>query len=109
MTIPRVSRPPSTGGSYIIPQYDGEIISIPGSKSVFRILTSKLQSDNTYSVFSSGGALADAPGFHHHDEAHDIFMVTKGYLKLWNGDQCRILGLGDFASIPPVNSRFILA
>lgn len=104
MSLPRVSLPPKEGGSYIVPQLEGEIISIPGSKSVFRILTSELQ-NGKFSVFAMEGALADAPGFHHHNEAHDIFMVTKGYLKVWNGDQCRILGPGDFASVPPVCLR----
>ncbi|KAG7139917.1 Quercetin 2 like protein [Verticillium longisporum] len=28
-------------------------------------------------------------------------MVTKGSLKLWNGDKCRIMGPGDFAYVPP--------
>ncbi|KAI9699213.1 MAG: hypothetical protein M1820_007292 [Bogoriella megaspora] len=101
MTIPRLEQPPKEGGSYIIPQLEGEIISIPGSKSVFRVLTSSLQTGGAMSVFTSGGALADAPGFHHHNEAHDIFIVTKGYMKIWNGDRCKILGPGDFASIPP--------
>ena len=90
------------GGSYLIPQLEGEIITIPGSKSVFRVLTSSLQTGGAMSVFSSGGVLADAPGFHHHDEAHDIFIVTKGYMKIWNGDRCKILGPGDFTSVPPV-------
>lgn len=106
MAIPRFDQPPKDGGSYIIPQLEGEIVSIPGSKSVFRFLTSQLQSDGTMSVFTSGGALADAPGFHHHNEAHDIFMITKGFAKLWVEDQCRILGPGDFASIPPVRLQY---
>lgn len=54
-------------------------------------------------VFQSGATLSDAPGFHYHNHAHDVFLVTKGYLKLWNGDQCRIMGPGDFAYIPPVS------
>lgn len=99
--VPRLEQPPTTGGSYVIPQLEGEVISIPGSKSVFRILTSAVQTDDTISVFSSGGALADAPGFHHHNEAHDVFIVTKGFVKLWNGDKCKIMGPGDFAYVPP--------
>ncbi|KAI9687381.1 MAG: hypothetical protein M1822_002424 [Bathelium mastoideum] len=101
ITVPRLQQPPKNGGSYVIPQLEGEIISIPGSKSVFRVLTSSLQTGGAMSVFSSGGVLADAPGFHHHNEAHDIFIVTKGYMKIWNGDRCKILGPGDFASVPP--------
>lgn len=100
--LPRLEQPPPAGGSYVIPQLEGEMLSIPGSKSVFRILTSALQTDDTISVFTSGGALADAPGFHHHNEAHDVFIVTKGFVKLWNGDKCKILGPGDFAYVPPV-------
>jgi len=53
-------------------------------------------------VFQSGAVLSDAPGFHYHNHAHDVFLVTKGYLKLWNGDKCRIMGPGDFAYVPPV-------
>jgi quercetin dioxygenase-like cupin family protein len=86
---------------------EGEIISIPGSKSVFRILASAKQTNGAMSMFSSGSVLADAPGFHHHNEAHDIFLVTKGFMKLWNGDKCKILGPGDYASVPPVISLIL--
>lgn len=109
MSIPRLDEPPQDGGSYIIPQLGGELISIPGSKSAFRILASAKQTDGAMSVFSSGSVLADAPGFHHHNEAHDVFLVTKGFMKLWNGDRCKILGPGDFASVPPVGFLPILA
>ncbi|KAG9238744.1 cupin domain protein [Amylocarpus encephaloides] len=101
MSIHRVTQPPTDGSSYVIPQLEGEMISIPGSKSVCRVLTSAIQTNGAMSVFSSGSVLADAPGFHHHNEAHDVFLVVKGYLKLWNGDKCKILGPGDFASVPP--------
>ncbi|KAF2083761.1 RmlC-like cupin [Saccharata proteae CBS 121410] len=100
--VPRLSQPPpSNSTSYVIPQFEGELISIPGSKSVFRVLTSAVQTDDAFSVFSSGGVLADAPGFHHHEGAHDIFIVTKGFIKLWSGDRCKVLGPGDFGSVPP--------
>jgi mannose-6-phosphate isomerase-like protein (cupin superfamily) len=59
-------------------------------------------------VFQSGAVLSDAPGFHYHNHAHDVFLVTKGYLKLWNGDKCRIMGPGDFAYVPPVRFFFLL-
>ncbi|KAK7202445.1 cupin domain protein [Myxozyma melibiosi] len=101
MPIQRLSEPPTDGSSYVIPQLEGERISIPGSKSMFRILASAIQTEGALSVFSSGSALADAPGFHHHNEAHDVFLVTKGFLKIWIGDKCKILGPGDFASVPP--------
>ncbi|KAL4951404.1 hypothetical protein BDW69DRAFT_196467 [Aspergillus filifer] len=93
--------PPTAGEAYIIPQLSGERLTIPGSKGAFRILASSKQTNGLMAVFQSGAVLSDAPGFHYHNEAHDVFLVTKGYLKLWNGPKCRIMGPGDFAYVPP--------
>ncbi|KAK4119487.1 cupin domain-containing protein [Parathielavia appendiculata] len=101
MGIPVHSAPPDARTNYIIDQLEGERITIPGSKGVFRILASSKQTNGGIAVFSSGAVLSDAPGFHWHAEAHDVFLVTKGFLKLWNGDKCRIMGPGDFAYVPP--------
>lgn len=103
MIVPVHSIPPEGRTSYIIDQLEGERITIPGSKGVFRILASSKQTNGGIAVFSSGAVLSDAPGFHWHEEAHDVFLVTKGSLKLWNGDKCRIMGPGDFAYVPPVS------
>jgi mannose-6-phosphate isomerase-like protein (cupin superfamily) len=103
MSIPLHSLPPEARTNYIIDQLEGERLSIPGSKGSFRILASSKQTDGGIAVFSSGAVLSDAPGFHWHQEAHDVFLVTKGYVKLWNGDKCRIMGPGDFAYVPPVS------
>lgn len=108
MAVPRLSTPPSSATPYIIPKLQGEAMTIPGSKGVFRMLASSKQTDGAMAVFTSDAVLADAPGFHYHREAHDVFMVTKGYLKLWAGDECKILGPGDFASVPPVSLIFLL-
>ncbi|KAH7003108.1 RmlC-like cupin domain-containing protein [Fusarium venenatum] len=101
MPIPIHTTPPPSRTSYIIQQLEGERLSIPGSKGTFRILASTKQTDGQMSVFQSGAVLSDAPGFHYHKEAHDVFLVTKGFMKLWNGDKCRIMGPGDFAYVPP--------
>ncbi|KAH8886912.1 cupin domain-containing protein [Thozetella sp. PMI_491] len=101
MPLTAQTTPPDRRTSYIIGQLEGERVSIPGSKGVFRILASSKQTNGGIAVFSSGAVLSDAPGFHWHAEAHDVFLVTKGYLKLWNGDKCRIMGPGDFAYVPP--------
>ena len=53
------------------------------------------------SVFGMDGTIADPPGFHYHNLAHDVFMCTKGRLKIWAGDKCRVLYPGDFAYVPP--------
>src|SRR6478735_11404713 len=105
MSVPLHTSPPQERTSYMIDQLEGERISIPGSKGVFRILASSKQTNGGMAVFTSGAVLADAPGFHWHEEAHDVFLVTKGFLKLWSGDKCRIMGPGDFAYIPPVSSE----
>ncbi|PKS06014.1 hypothetical protein jhhlp_007848 [Lomentospora prolificans] len=101
MPIPVKTTPPDARTSYIIDQLEGERITIPGSKGVFRILASEKQTGDGIAVFQSGAVLSDAPGFHWHEEAHDVFLCTKGFIKLWNGDKCRIMGPGDFAYIPP--------
>lgn len=103
MPIPTLAQPPGSRSSYVISQLDGERLTIPGSKGTFRILASSVQTDGKISVFQSGAVLSDAPGFHYHNEAHDVFIVTKGFLKLWNGEKCHILGPGDFAYVPPVS------
>ena len=42
-----------------------------------------------------------------HNGAHDTWIVTKGAVRLWAGDQSRILLPGDFAYVPPVSpARF---
>ena len=96
------NQPPQARVPYAVPQLEGERITIPGSKGVFRILASSKQTNGLMAVFQSGAVLSDAPGFHYHNHAHDVFLVAKGYLKLWNGDKCRIMGPGDFAYVPPV-------
>ena len=101
MGLSPLTEPPPKAEPYLISQLEGVKITIPGSKGVFRILASSKQTQNKIAVFTSGAVLSDAPGFHFHNEAHDVFLVTKGYLKLWNGDKCRIMGPGDFAYIPP--------
>ncbi|KAJ5925647.1 hypothetical protein N7454_008286 [Penicillium verhagenii] len=102
MSLPFSNEPPAERIPYAIPQLEGERITIPGSKGVFRILTSSKQTDGLMAVFTSGATLSDAPGFHYHNKAHDVFLVTKGFLKLYNGDKCRIMGPGDFAYVPPL-------
>ena len=105
MALLWTSEPPNERTPYVVPQMEGERLTIPGSKGSSRIVASSKQTAGVMSVFLGGGVVADAPGFHWHQEAHDIFMCTKGFLKVWNGNKCRILGPGDFASVPPVRRR----
>lgn len=102
MSVPRVAEPPGKVTPYVVPAYQGETLTIPGTKSTVRVLASAKESEGSISVFHFDGVLGDPVGFHHHNESHDIFMCTRGYIKLWAGDQCRLLGPGDFCSVPPV-------
>jgi len=104
MSIQRVSQPPGKSEPYIIPAYEGERLTIPGTKTVIRILASARETETSISVFHFDGVAGDAPGFHYHNEAHDVFMCTTGQMKVWAGDKCRILSPGDFCSVPPVST-----
>ncbi|CAO2650899.1 Nn.00g091960.m01.CDS01 [Neocucurbitaria sp. VM-36] len=99
--ILRVSKPLGHPTPYIISAYEGETMTIPGTRSTVRILASAKETDGIMSVFGMDGAVADPPGFHYHNLAHDVFMCTKGRLKIWAGDRCKILRPGDFAYVPP--------
>jgi mannose-6-phosphate isomerase-like protein (cupin superfamily) len=105
MSIPRVNEPLGRPAPYIVPPYCGESMSLPGTKSVVRILASAKETDELMSVFRLDGVAADPVGFHYHKFAHDIFLCIKGQVKVWFGDQCRLLLPGDFASVPPVSKH----
>lgn len=81
MVLTWSNQPPQSRVPYAIPQLEGERITIPGSKGVFRILASSKQTNGLMAVFQSGAVLSDAPGSHYHNHAHDVFLVAKGYLK----------------------------
>lgn len=100
-SIPRVLEPLGKPSPYIIPAYEGESIAIPGTRGSIRILASAKETDGLISVFGYDGVTGDAPGFHYHNEAHDVFLCTRGRMKLWAGNRCRILSPGDFAYVPP--------
>jgi hypothetical protein len=53
MSIPVQTLPPDSRTSYIIDQLEGEHVSIPGSKGVFRILASSKQTNGGIAVFQS--------------------------------------------------------
>lgn len=106
MSIPHTQEPLGKVAPYIIPSHAGESISLPGTKSTVRILASAAETERLISVFHFDGVTGDPAGFHYHNHAHDVFMCTRGRQKLWIGDMCRILNPGDFASVPPVRSRW---
>lgn len=93
--------PGKSGQPYILESLCGEVIYIPLSKSATRLLVTGKESENAFAVVGTGGTSGDPIGFHFHREAHDVFLCLKGSVKIWAGDQCRILGPDDFASVPP--------
>lgn len=86
---------------YILESLCGEVIYIPLSKSATRLLVTGKESDNAFAIVGTGGAQGDPIGFHYHREAHDVFLCLKGSVNVWAGSQCRTLGAGDLASVPP--------
>ncbi|CVL05060.1 related to dioxygenase [Fusarium mangiferae] len=101
MSIPRSDKPAGASTPYIIPSHKGESLTLPGAKSAIRILASAKESEGLISVFHMDGVLGDPAGFHYHNHAHDVFTCTRGQLKVWAGDKCRILSPGDFCYVPP--------
>ncbi|KAI7261655.1 cupin domain-containing protein [Hortaea werneckii] len=96
-----ITPPGAPGKPYIISSQDGEIIYIPLSKSATRLLVTGAETDNAFAIVGSGGSQSDPIGFHYHRAAHDIFLCLRGHINVWADAQCRTLGAGDFASVPP--------
>ncbi|KAL6405269.1 hypothetical protein AUP68_12113 [Ilyonectria robusta] len=100
MPIKRVSTPPEDNSSYVLDRMDGEIQSMPGLRGVFRFYATEKQTDNKISVFAWDGPASDQP-FHYHKKTHDCFLVVEGTMKVYCDGSSRMLGPGDFASVPP--------
>ena len=66
-----------------------------------RLIITGQETDNAFAVVGTGGVEGGPIGFHYHRETHDVFLCLKGSVNVWAGDQCRTLGAGDLASVPP--------
>ncbi|OQV06657.1 Cupin domain-containing protein [Cladophialophora immunda] len=93
--------PGKPGQAYTLEYLCGEVIYLPSTKSCFRLLITGRETNNAFAVLGQGGIGSDPIGFHYHRDAHDIFLVVKGFINVWADDQCRTLGPGDYASVPP--------
>ncbi|KAH7122189.1 RmlC-like cupin domain-containing protein [Dactylonectria estremocensis] len=101
MVIPTTTYPPGERKCYVIDQNEGERIAIPGTNSVVRILASAMETKGRMAVYYRAAVPTDAPNsFYWHQEAVNAFIVTKGYLRFWNCDECLDLYPGDFACVP---------
>lgn len=101
-TLQHVNVAPGLPGQpYVLQSLAGEIIYIPCSRSATRLLVTGKETENAFAVVGTGGAQGDPIGFHFHRETHDVFLCLKGKVNVWANDQCRTMGPGDFASVPP--------
>ncbi|KAJ9608055.1 hypothetical protein H2200_007043 [Cladophialophora chaetospira] len=101
-TLAPVQLPPGQPGRpYVLQSLCGEIIYIPLSRSATRLLVTGKETDNAFAVVGTGGSEGAPIGFHYHRETHDVFLCLKGAVNVWADDQCRTLGPGDLASVPP--------
>ena len=106
MPVPILSEPPKKANeSYVLPYFGGELITIPTSNSVMRLLVTGQETNGDFAVVTTGGIAGYPIGFHYHREAHDVFLCQRGKINVWAGDQCRTMEAGDFASVPPVSGR----
>ncbi|KAJ4381126.1 hypothetical protein N0V86_003473 [Didymella sp. IMI 355093] len=99
-SIPRVLQPLGKPSSYVVPAHEDGAITIPSTKSTVRIFASAKETEGLISVFGMGGAIAEPQSFHNRNLAHDVFMCTKGHLKVWTRNRCKIFGPGDFCYVP---------
>ncbi|KAI8715974.1 Cupin-2 domain-containing protein [Fusarium sp. LHS14.1] len=100
--IQRLELPPgNTKQPYSLAQLSGEIIYVPLSRSIIRLLVTGEETDKAFAVVALAGSGSDPIGFHFHREAHDTFLCLRGSVNIWAGDKCRTLGPGDYGSVPP--------
>ncbi|KAJ2898273.1 hypothetical protein MKZ38_004041 [Zalerion maritima] len=100
LTLP----PYAQGKPYVLDALAGEIIYIPTSAQATRLLVTGKETDNEFAIVGCGGVATPFPvPFHYHNEAHDVFLCIKGQIRIWTNDQCRTMGPGDYASVPPTH------
>ncbi|KAH7409158.1 RmlC-like cupin domain-containing protein [Cadophora sp. MPI-SDFR-AT-0126] len=98
----RLQHPPSHPNKpYLLPSHSGELWTIPTSNSVMRLLVTGKETANAFAVVSTGGTYDKPIGFHFHREAHDVFLCLRGSVAVWADERARVMGEGDFASVPP--------
>ncbi|VUC37183.1 unnamed protein product [Clonostachys rosea] len=103
----RVLVPPSASGKrvgepYIVESFGGENIYLTGSPASARYVVTGKESENKFTILTSGGAHFPSPvPFHYHKYTHHDFLCVKGQIKVWLNDRCKILNPGDYASVAP--------
>ncbi|KAJ9110539.1 hypothetical protein QFC20_002867 [Naganishia adeliensis] len=101
LRLPDHASPLPSGKPYILASDQGETITLVGSGSAMRYLATARETDDQFAVVHTR-ARADVPvPAHFHARTHDTFLCVRGTMKVWQDDQCRVLGPGDFASVPP--------
>lgn len=100
LRLPQYNAPIPTHKPYVLEADEGETLSVIGGQMV-RYLATKEQTDNAFGLIHSRGKLDEKILPHFHKAAQDTWLVLKGALQLWAGDQSRILYPGDFAYVPP--------
>ena len=96
-------RPPGTPGEpYVISSQEGDIVYVPLSRSLTRLLVTATETSSAFAIVGRSGSEGDSTGFYAHQRSHNVFICLKGSIKFWIDDDCRTLGPGDFVSVPPV-------
>ncbi|KAJ9123032.1 hypothetical protein QFC22_001221 [Naganishia vaughanmartiniae] len=101
LRLPHFSAPLPAHKPYVLESDEGETITLVGSGSVMRYLATAKETGDQYAIIHTRARPDEPVPAHFHARTHDTFLCLRGTMKVWENDQCRILGPGDFASVPP--------
>ena len=92
--------PPGTTTPYVIKAGQGRSVVVAGQ--VVRILAGVGETASGYGAVMLESSIDKRPiPMHFHEKEHDTWLCTRGRLKIWANDQCRVLTEGDFAYVQP--------
>jgi len=84
---------------FLVESDEGEIWTIAGTNSSIQFLLD--ESSAPIAILRSRGNPGDPVAPHFHKQAIDTWLVVQGKLKVWGGEEGRVLSAGDFAFVPP--------
>ncbi|KAJ9112616.1 hypothetical protein QFC19_000636 [Naganishia cerealis] len=102
LRLPHFAAPLPAHKPYVLESDEGETITLVGSGSIMRYLATAKETDDQYAIVHTRARPDEPVPAHFHARTHDTFLCLRGTMKVWENDQCRILGPGDFASVPPM-------
>lgn len=94
----KLTQPPGKAVPYVLESGAGDAHLLVGQ--VGRVLAGTKETGGKLAVLTLVGPAGHPIPLHFHEHEHEVFLCTRGKMKLWAGDQCRVLSPGDFGSVP---------